>query len=1606
MSVGSLSSLAAQLESPGKKLADNSLASAYDSETFDQELSFSVPGRVGSATISPCGRDIALASSEGLVIVDLDDPYKEPRRLSTHGMPWLVVDAQWSPFASRDYWVVSTANHRALVWNLNMKEDSVTGAIEHSLEGHSRAITDINFSAHHPDILSTCSVDGTVHCWDLRRPRKPTMTFFDWVAGATQVKFSRQDNHILTSAHDRTLHIWDDRKACEPVRSILAHSSKIYGIDWNRTRADELITCSLDKTIKFWDLSGPTEEYLLPRHVIQTDYPVWRARHTPFGNGIMAIPQNEPGDLYIYSTPTEIYKPIDVRPRTQPVQVFEGHGQKKVKEFLWRARGSIGDDQIDAREFQLISWGEDNKVRMQKPRKETLRAVGYVHGTKAPKGLCLTRKGAMYRTFNTVDHSNPRDTRVAPTMSDLRPRAPAGNYSTSAITAGLQNVHKRSVPGWRSAMTAKSRHGSKSAQSSIGWMKGVKVQQSVSVNNRRLSSKDSTVFEAPDEDWQKPEPIREEIIRISTELPKLRWDQLNPANTVVSLQGPWGQNKSNIYFKVHIDIPAGYPQTEALQFAIDRTIYMDTHTHAKLESDIQMLAQRFQEIGKNSLHAIFSYLLGDVDLQTTQARYFETVGDLRDLANLNEGDSSSSDDEDNATEMRASSTLMSMDMTTSVEAHNSFATNNPISRTALPIARRTCGARFSHNGQLVCFFPTQEEKTRAIFQTAAADASNQRKTADPYSTRFGRMAFESPLRRRMSDYGSESDDVDGGSSGSEYDVSTSEGEGDEWDLSSMPHIGAGRLRIAWSETHSVHSSGGGTGIGTATGTGVGRRRTSRPKYIVSLHDVSGVLPSKKNHAQFYEVYGDDVCKHNAQVAERFGHYELRDVWHFCGLLLHKGIPLEVLDRSLDRARGRDRARSKKDKDKGGSSGDSPEENVLVVARHVASGYNDEYSGMMARVKWGSHPMARHFVDGLFDYYERTANVQMLALLSCIFVEPTLPDNPEDEALANPYITQPAVPLACKAPGFSQPFYNSRAAFERTRAVSQTASVGTSPSHTLAMTPVLISGSANTNDDTVSTSDPFAHLNLPIYSQAASRAHSIGGTPPARTSNQYTRDRDFSNGELEPPSQMHSEAPSLSASPNTRSFWKQSSFTAHIPRAIATAMSSSPPSLRKKASPAESSGVNTNSNSNVTWGHTTIMGASSGSGAAAGWNSITRPGFSEDGKRRMDLIGADIGYTIQTFVEDQSIFDDDSACFVTPLLNPSRNHLYANYRYAYAELLQMWELPLQRLEILKFNVLQNTDCSFALTASETTDKSLPYSEPSESKSSPSASSIPVLLGRQDALHSLSVAQRGLDVTGICRIHELQLKPINYRSTPTTALTGGAIGVCPRCNEIQRQLRCVYCLGPLDAQYTPCLACGCAAHDACLAEWHAAGEELCPAGDECNCVEEASSGHVETWEAMMGALGRTRRPTASLAPSGVASPISAALKQQQQQPMSRGSTASGPAAYAAFAALDRGPSALRGPGHGLGYAADDSWETIERDAHVRGTADGDGLLHMAGQRAARASMGAHDASASRFAFRSKLKKQSTGVWARTQVHENLGEEMAEMRRPAERSVSDMT
>ncbi|KAI5464074.1 hypothetical protein BGZ63DRAFT_350143 [Mariannaea sp. PMI_226] len=1379
------------------------IKSALDSESFEVDGTIHVEGIVGSATIAPSGRDVALASPEGLAIIDLDSPYSPPRRLRSHGMPWLVVDVQWSPFATRDYWIVSTANHRALVWNLNSREESSAGAIEHSLQGHSRAITDVNWSAHHPDLLATCSVDGYIHAWDLRRPRQPVLTWCDWSSGASQVKYNRQNPHVLASAHDQFLHIWDDRRTSQCIKTINAHKSKIYGLDWNRVRSTAIVSCSIDKSIRFWDYTNEDNQ---PEHIIETGFPVWRARHTPFGEGVLAMPQNEPGDLYLY----------DVRRRegdcitasTDPVVVFPGHGDHKAKEFLWRTRGGVTDDGIDNREFQLVSWGTDNELRLQGVDAHYLAAVGHTRGARLTHKLNLTRKGATYKSFRTIDDLSSRD-RKAATMSDHRPGTQSSNFRQSALTIGMRsaaNSNRRTSVAWRGpSMKAKVAKGRASdrTQSQIGWMKGIAItkRKSSAETSKRHPSKDSGIFSHAylDDEWGEPDTIQEELLRISTQLPKVSWDNIDMENLTLnaSLNGPWGTDGETIFIKVRIDIPTSYPKGKAPRFVIEKTSFMPTDIHKKIEREIHQLAGQFVSRKQNCLEVAFTYLLGEIDLETSTT-FFKNVKDLDDELDALADESSSESDEDIPAGGSAS---MSQELMPHTDADTTLA---PPNRTIIPPPPRTCGARFSHNGRLICFFPTKEEKARALFSTTL-DAYRERPKGEPFFAGFGRIAHELGPRQRFTSENASGSDDDSHSdeSGSSSSSSTDSESTAMHKINIWYHPGR-QFRKTWSEDRSVRSSGGGTGAGTGTGTGTSRRRLGRPRNLISIHDLRAMLPSKEELAREYAIFGDgaEVCEHNAQVAEKYGAADLVHIWRYLGLLLKRGIPLEFLPQNQRR------------------------QSILVIAHDVVSrcqadtspsGAVESNSNLSGRVKWGEHPLAKVFIADLFKYFEKIADIQMLAMLSCIFGDSSAEDS---VAYFESRLTQPETPLPMKAPAFSLDYFPTDASIWNMYSRSYTNSAVTTP---MTMHTPHYAGS-QASDDGLWGGDP------------ASNSYSCGETPPNHFKGYL--------GDLEPP-------PSVSTSPNTRIVQRPNSgfasaLAANLPRtfsaATSAATSSSPPNqIRKKLSPAETILSNLAPGMGQNYSGSTAMDSSGG-----------RTSLSDDDYRRDDYVSL-VPVNVSVVMEDQTIFDDDG-WLSTPLLEPNRAGAYANYRYAYAEMLQMWRQPLARLEVMKFNVLKE-DMEGRHMDNSYHDSTAGHEGAVANGANHHTNTSPIVMGKRDHLQAILASGRGLDVAGVCRIHETQLEPLRYTSTDSTV--GGAVGTCDRCHRLQSQLRCVYCLEPIDALFPPCLACGCASHEACLAEWHAAGETQCPAGDECNCVEEAADGQVESWTALQGAMLKGQR-----------------------------------------------------------------------------------------------------------------------------------------------------
>ncbi|KAL6243205.1 hypothetical protein RBB50_009756 [Rhinocladiella similis] len=897
-------------------------ASAFESETFGKDASFRLEQPVGSMTISPSGRDVALASKEGLHIIDLDSPYSVPRYLP-HRTPWEVADVQWSPFAARDYWVVSTSNQKALVWNLEAR--SWQDSIEFVLHGHTRAITDINFSAHNPDVLATCAVDSFVHCWDLRAPLRPANSFSDWFAGATQVKWSRQDEHVVASSHDKFLHIWDVRHGAYPVRTIQAHGTKIYGVDWNRHHENKIVTCSLDRTIKFWDLDIQDNT---PERTIETPFPVWRARHTPFGWGLLAMPQRGNSDLHLYDR--RAVNGVWESGRVRPVATFSGH-EGQVKEFLWRSRGGV-DNNVDERDFQLVSWGTDRELRLHALDPEVYADIGYEKGKSRVQRLNFTRRGAVYRTFR--DEPGDAESPIEQTpRSEMFPRHShiMQFRPRSSTSVGMNMMPVSQFRGWvqggrqtqRSGMQG--RGNNRQSADPIAWLKNVKIST-----------------------WD-PDTLAEEIRHVGEKFKKVDFEvvDISHRKAVMSLQAPWGEDQSQVFLRVEMRFPKLYPRNANAVLSLQKSGFLDDATHRLISTELRTIAETYASRKRGCLEAILRYLLREQNLEQIVAWVLDES--LTDSKILEESaiaaDESSSDDDDPLIDgarerLEASANIM------------------------VPLAKG-CGAVWSETGKLVCFFPTKSKEPVSFLSTLGMTGLEESESNRLFEG-FGRIHTGSPARKatsgnRTADDGSDSDTSDSSWKSSSSSSSSFDTEQNVRGVPSYPVGVSGKQQRSRSPDHSNLSTTGANKLNE------GPRTTT-----VSIHSFDDLIPSKRRLAEAYIIIGDpkEVCTHNANVALNASFDELASVWTLLRLILDDSVPLEIIH----------------------GLSHSSTDNMTVIARAAAKTLNIKSDShalddkLLGRTRWGNHPLSStYLLPAIFDHYERLGDIQMLAMMSCVFV---------------------------------------------------------------------------------------------------------------------------------------------------------------------------------------------------------------------------------------------------------------------------------------------------------------------------------------------------------------------------------------------------------------------------------------------------------------------------------------------------------------------------------------------------------------------------------------------------------------------------------------------
>lgn len=179
-------------------------------------------------------------------------------------------------------------------------------------------------------------------------------------AGASQVQWNKVANHLLATAHDGDVKLWDKRKGSMPIQYISAHLCKIHGLDWSPHHDYQLVTSSHDGTIKYFDINNPRKV----ENTITTNYPVWRAIYTPFGSGLVTMGVGWGG-----VTRGDEAGVVGMWVNGALVHRLVGHTDV-ILQMQWRPNVSPSN-------YQLFTWARDQTLRLWSMRPSLLKVCSH-----------------------------------------------------------------------------------------------------------------------------------------------------------------------------------------------------------------------------------------------------------------------------------------------------------------------------------------------------------------------------------------------------------------------------------------------------------------------------------------------------------------------------------------------------------------------------------------------------------------------------------------------------------------------------------------------------------------------------------------------------------------------------------------------------------------------------------------------------------------------------------------------------------------------------------------------------------------------------------------------------------------------------------------------------------------------------------------------------------------------------------------------------------------------------------------------------------------------------------------------------------------------------
>ncbi|KAL8922707.1 MAG: hypothetical protein Q9208_005020 [Pyrenodesmia sp. 3 TL-2023] len=194
-----------------------------------------------------------------------------------------ATDVKWSQGKYDTTIATAAANGQIVIYDLNRP-----GVELARLHEHSRQVHRVAFNPFQGALLLSGSQDATIRLWDLRAlAREESVTTCQSIykypgnnEGVRDVRWSPIEGvEFATCTDNGVVQRWDLRKANAPLLKLNAHEKTCYSIDWHPD-GKHLASGGADKNIKIWDFSS-TDRRMRASWQLRAPKPILNVRWRP-----------------------------------------------------------------------------------------------------------------------------------------------------------------------------------------------------------------------------------------------------------------------------------------------------------------------------------------------------------------------------------------------------------------------------------------------------------------------------------------------------------------------------------------------------------------------------------------------------------------------------------------------------------------------------------------------------------------------------------------------------------------------------------------------------------------------------------------------------------------------------------------------------------------------------------------------------------------------------------------------------------------------------------------------------------------------------------------------------------------------------------------------------------------------------------------------------------------------------------------------------------------------------------------------------------------------------------------------------------------------------